>query len=41
MGRGLGWIDVHLLASAVLASLPLRTSDERLSAVAQELGLHA
>lgn len=40
MGRGLGWIDVHLLASAVLASLPLHTSDKRLSAVAHELGLH-
>jgi predicted nucleic acid-binding protein len=39
MGRGLGWIDVHLLASAVLASLPLRTSDKRLSTAAHELGL--
>ena len=40
MGRGLGWIDVHLLASAVLASLPLWTSDKRLSAVARALDLH-
>jgi predicted nucleic acid-binding protein len=39
MGRGLGWIDVHLLASAALASLPLCTSDKRLWAVAHELGL--
>jgi predicted nucleic acid-binding protein len=39
MGRGLGWIDLHLLASAVLASLPLCTSDKRLSSVAHELGL--
>ena len=40
MGRGLGWIDVHLLASAVLASLPLWTSDKRLSAVARALDVH-
>ena len=40
MGRGLGWIDVHLLASAILASLPLWTSDKRLSAVARSLDLH-
>ena len=39
MGRGLGWIDLHLLASAVLASLPLCTTDKRLSAVAHDLGL--
>jgi hypothetical protein len=39
MGRGLGWVDVHLLASAVLASLPLWTSDKNLSAVARALGL--
>lgn len=40
MGLGLGWIDVHLLASAVLGSLPLWTSDKRLSAVVRTLGLH-
>ena len=40
MGRGLGWIDMHLLASAVLASLPLWTSDQRLSIVARALDLH-
>jgi predicted nucleic acid-binding protein len=39
MGRGLGFIDVHLLASAVLASLPLWTADKRLSAVARALDL--
>ena len=38
-GRGLGWIDMHLLASATLASVPLWTSDRRLFAVAQELGI--
>jgi predicted nucleic acid-binding protein len=39
MGRGLGWIDMHLLASAVLAAVPLLTSDKNLSAVARELGV--
>lgn len=39
MGRGLGWVDVHLLASATLAAVPLWTSDQRLSAVARELGV--
>jgi predicted nucleic acid-binding protein len=37
--RGLGWIDVHLLASASLAKVPLWTVDNRLSVVARELGL--
>lgn len=31
-GRGLGWIDMHLLASARLARLPLWTLDKRLAA---------
>ena len=34
MGRGLGWVDVHLLASARLAKIPFWTLDERLAAVA-------
>jgi len=38
-GRGLGWIDLHLLASARLARLPLWTLDKRLSVVARELSL--
>src|SRR5271155_3997542 len=33
-GRGLGWIDVHLLASAVVGRLDLWTADHHLSAVA-------
>ena len=37
MGRGLGWIDLHLLASATLARLPFWTVDKRLSTVASEL----
>jgi predicted nucleic acid-binding protein len=39
MGRGLGWIDVHLLASAKLAKLPFWTMDKRLMAVAADLQL--
>jgi predicted nucleic acid-binding protein len=30
MGRGLGWVDVHLLASAKLGGTPLWTYDRRL-----------
>jgi len=40
MGRGIGYIDVHLLASVVLASATqLWTRDERLAAVAADLDL--
>lgn len=31
-GHGLGWIDVHLLAAAALADVPLWTLDRRLVA---------
>ena len=37
MGKGLGYIDVHLLASAVLSGLPLWTLDKKLEKVAEEL----
>lgn len=37
MGRGLGWIDVHLLVSARLASTSLWTVDKRLAAAARAL----
>ena len=40
MGRGIGYLDVHLLASAALAgTATLWTRDKRLAVVAQELGL--
>jgi predicted nucleic acid-binding protein len=39
MGRGIGYIDVHLLASARLAGAYLWTRDKRLQTVALELGL--
>ena len=38
-GRGIGWIDVHLLASAVVDHLRLWTADERFAAVAGEFGV--
>ena len=39
MGRGLGWIDMHLLASARLAGFTLWTRDRRLARVASRLGV--
>ena len=36
-GRGIGWIDVHLLASALAGRFQLWTADTRLSAIATEL----
>lgn len=38
-GRGAGWIDVHLLASAVVGRLALWTADASLAAMAAELGV--
>lgn len=38
-GRGLGWIDVHLLASALVERLRLWTADTALIAAAGELNI--
>jgi len=38
-GRGLGWIDAHLLASALLSNCRFWTLDTRLARAAAELGL--
>jgi predicted nucleic acid-binding protein len=38
-GRGVGWIDAHLLASALVADASLWTADERLAKLASELGI--
>jgi len=38
-GRGVGWIDIHLLASALVGRLRLWTVDPRFAAVAEELGV--
>jgi predicted nucleic acid-binding protein len=37
-GRGIGWVDAHLLASALVTDAPLWTTDPRLADVAAELG---
>ena len=39
MGRGIGYVDIHLLASAQLAGARLWTRDKRLMVVANELGM--
>lgn len=38
-GRGIGWIDAHLLASALVAGVRLWTADGPLDTVAGELGI--
>ncbi len=39
MGKGLGYIDIHLLASARLTAVALWTLDKRLNEVAIKLGV--
>ena len=39
MGRGLGWIDLHLLASTLASRATLATRDARLAQVARSLGV--
>ena len=38
-GRGAGWVDLHLLASALDGGMALWTADRRLAAIADELGI--
>lgn len=38
-GRGVGWIDIHLLASALAGRLYVWTADPRFSILATELGI--
>ncbi len=38
-GCGLGWIDLHLLAAARLARVPVWSRDKRLAAAAKSLSL--
>jgi len=38
-GRGAGWIDAHLLASAMVGGMTLWTADARLGALAGALGI--
>jgi predicted nucleic acid-binding protein len=39
MGKGLGYIDMHLLASAILSRVPVWTLDKKLKQVSSKLGL--
>jgi hypothetical protein len=39
MGAGLGWIDVHLLASCMVSNTVLWTLDRRLGTAARRMGL--
>jgi predicted nucleic acid-binding protein len=39
MGRGIGWVDVHLLASARLSGVSLWTGDRRLRVGAESVGV--
>jgi hypothetical protein len=39
MGRGIGWVDVHLLASAKLSGFGLWLLDRRLAFNAREQGV--
>jgi hypothetical protein len=38
-GRGVGWVDVHLLASTLIEKARLWTADESLSRLAREAGV--
>ena len=39
MGKGLSFVDIHILASAVLAGVALWTGDKRLAQAATDLGV--
>lgn len=39
MGRGIGFVDAHLLASALLGQISLWTRDRRLAMLATDLGV--
>ena len=39
MGKGLGYVDVHLMASALLTGVPIWTLDKGLDEASTELGI--
>lgn len=39
MRKGLGWVDAHLLASALLSSTPIWTEDKELAEAARSLNI--
>jgi hypothetical protein len=38
-GYGAGWIDMHLIASALISGVPIWTRDRRLSGLAAQVGV--
>ena len=40
MGKGLGYIDVHLLSSAMLSETSILTYDRKLSKIAAKLNIN-
>ena len=40
MGKGLGYIDVHLIAAAVLTDVPLWTFDKTLDKITGKIGIN-
>lgn len=40
MGKGLGYIDMHLAASALLSGIPIWTLDKGLATISRKLGMH-
>ena len=38
-GQGIGWVDAHLVASSLVERATLWTADERLAAVANDMGV--
>lgn len=39
MGKGLGYIDIHLIASAILTEIPVWTVDKKLNEISSKLGI--
>lgn len=39
MGKGLGYVDIHLLTSAALSGIPIWTLDRKLDGSSERLGL--
>ena len=39
MGKGIGWVDAHILASSLLSGAPLWTGDRKLRSLATALGV--
>jgi len=40
MGKGLGYIDVHLIAAALLTNVPLWTFDKTLDKIGKRIGIN-